>query len=136
MPMDHHIAQTAPEYSTSIENIQRQREDWMKEVVKDAAQGKTGEALEKLDQKEKINIYQNSSEARAALVDEYIKENREDFSKGIVLTNIRQDADKINVEIRQKLKEQGLVDKRGIEFNNLKDGHGYSQRRQDHVYQQ
>jgi conjugative relaxase-like TrwC/TraI family protein len=118
--IDRHIAQTAPEYSTSIENIQRQREGWMKETVKLAAQGKTGEALEKLDEKGKINFYQNSSEARAAVVDEYIKANKEDFSKGIVLTSLRQDADKINVAVREKLLEQGLINKRGIEFNNLK----------------
>jgi len=109
--IDQKVAQIAPQYSTAVEDIKRQREDWMKEVVKDAAQGKTGEALEKLDQKGKINIYQNSTEARTALVDEFIKANREDFSKGIVLTNIRQDADKINLEIREKLKDEGLVDR-------------------------
>src|SRR5208337_1344068 len=76
--IDRHIAKIAPQYSTAVEDIKRQREDWMKEVVKDAAQGKTGEALEKLDQKGKINIYQNSTEARTALVDEYINENKND----------------------------------------------------------
>ncbi len=109
--IDQKVAQIAPQYSTAVEDIKRQREDWMKEVVKDAAQGKTGEALEKLDEKGKIYIYQNSNEARAALVDEFIKANREDFSKGIVLTHIRQDADKINLEIREKLKDEGLVDR-------------------------
>jgi len=118
--VDRHIAQTAPEYSTSIENIQRQRENWMKEAVKLAAQGKTGEALEKLDEKGKINIYQGQTQAREALIGEYIEKNKQDFSKGLILTNIRQDADKINIELRQKLLEQGLVDKNGIEFNNLK----------------
>ncbi len=118
--VDRHIAQTAPEYSTSVENIQRQRENWMKETVKLAAQGKTGEALDKLDKHEKINIYQGQTQAREALVNEYIEKNKQDFIKGMIVTNIRQDADKINVEVREKLLEQGLVDKRGIEFNNLK----------------
>ena len=109
--IDQRVAEIAPQYSTAVEDIKRQREDWMKEVVKDAAQGNTGEALEKLDQKGKIHIYQNSTEARAALIDEFIKANREDFSKGIVLTHIRQDAEKINLEIREKLKDEGLVDR-------------------------
>jgi len=109
--IDHRVAQVAPQYSTAVEDIKRQREDWMKEVVKDAAQGKTGEALEKLDQKGKIDFHNNAAEARAAAVDEYIKSNKEDFSKGIVLTNIKQDADKINLEIREKLREEGLVDR-------------------------
>ena len=108
--IDQKIAKIAPQYSTAVEDIKRQREDWMKEAVKMAAQGKTGEALEVLDQKNKINLYQNATEARTAIVDEYIKENKNDFSKGIILTNIRQDADKINLEIREKLKDHGLVD--------------------------
>jgi len=66
--------------------------------------------LEVLDHNNKINIYQNATEARAALVEEYIKENKNDFSKGIILTNIKHDADKINLEIREKLKEMGVVD--------------------------
>ena len=118
--VDRHIAQTTPEYSTSIESIQRQRENWMKETVKLAAQGKTGEALEELDKHQKINIYQGQTQAREALIDEYIDKNKEDFSKSVILTNIRQDADKINGELREKLLEQGLVNKRGVEFNNLK----------------
>ena len=108
--IDQKVAQIAPEYSTAIETIWRQRQEWMREVVTMAAQGKTGEALEALDQKNKINFYQSPNEARATIVDEYIKENKNDFSKGIILTNIRQDADKINGEIREKLKEQGVVD--------------------------
>jgi len=108
--IDRHVAKITPQYSTAVEDIKRQREDWMKDVVKLAAQGKTGEALEALDQKNKINIYQNSSEARKAIVDEYIKENKNDFSKGIILTNIKHDADKINMEIREKLKSLGIVD--------------------------
>jgi len=108
--IDRHVAKIAPQYSTAVEDIKRQREEWMRGVVKSAAQGRTGEALEALDQKNKINIYQNATEARAVLVNEYIKENRDDFSKGIILTNIKHDADKINLEIREKLKEMGVVD--------------------------
>ncbi len=108
--IDQKVAQIAPQYSTAVEDIKRQREDWMKETVKLAAQGKTGEALENLDEKGKINIYQNPIEARTSMIDEYIKENKADFTKGLILTNLRQDADKINLEIRDKLKEQGIVD--------------------------
>ncbi len=108
--IDQRIAQMAPQYSTAVEDIKRQREEWMKETVKLAAQGKTGEALEKLEEKRKINFYNNAIGAREALVDEFIQMNKGDFSKGIVLTNIRQDADKINLEIREKLKEMSVVD--------------------------
>jgi ATP-dependent exoDNAse (exonuclease V) alpha subunit len=83
-----------------------------------AAQGRTGEALEALEQNKKINFYENSSQARTALVDEYIEKNRNDFRQGIVLTNINQDAQKINAEIRTKLQEQKIVEERGVEFDN------------------
>ena len=116
--IDRQVVQIAPDFSTSVNDIKRQREGWMKEVVMMAAQGRTGEALEALDQNKKINFYQNSSEARTALVDEFIKENKKDFSKGIVLTNMKQDAQKINEEIRIKLQEQKIVEGRGVEFDN------------------
>jgi len=116
--IDQKVAQIAPEYSTAVNDIKRQREGWMKEVVMMAAQGRTGEALEALDQNKKINFYQSSSEARTALVDEFIEKNKNDFSKGIVLTNMKQDAEKINEEIRTKLQEQKIIEERGIEINN------------------
>ncbi len=108
--IDQKVAKIAPEYSTVVENIWRQREEWMQKTVTLAAQGKTGEALEALDHNKKIDFYRNSSEARTALVGEFIEQNKNDFSKGIILTNIKHDADKINMEIREKLKEMGVVD--------------------------
>ena len=108
--IDTHVAKVAPQYSTAVEDIKRQREEWMKEVVKAAAQGKTGEALETLEKKGKIDFYSKAAEARQAVADEFIEKNRKDFSKGIVLTNFRQDADKINLQIRDNLKDQGIVD--------------------------
>ena len=116
--IDQKVAQIAPEYSTVVKDIWRQREEWMREVVTMAAQGKTGEALEALEQKNKINFYQDSSQARTALVDEFIEKNRKDFSEGIILTNMTQDAQKINEEIRTKLQEQKIVEERGVEFDN------------------
>lgn len=108
--IDQKVAKIAPEYSTVVENIWRQREEWMQRVVTMAAQGRTGEALEALDQNKKIDFYHNSSEARTALVNEFIEQNKNDFSKGMILTNIKHDADKINMEIRDKLKDIGIVD--------------------------
>ena len=44
-----------------------------------AAQGHTGEAFEALQQNKKINFYQNSSEARTALVEEFIQKKQGRF---------------------------------------------------------
>jgi ATP-dependent exoDNAse (exonuclease V) alpha subunit len=118
--VDQKIAQLAPQFSTVVEDIKRQREGWMKEVVKEAAQGHTIKALETLDEHKKINVYENASQARTALVEEFIEKNRHDLSRGMILTNRAFDAQIINEEIREKLQEQGLVDKDGISFDNEK----------------
>ena len=116
--IDQRVAEIAPQYSTVVKDIRRQREDWMKDVVQSAAQGFTQEALEALDQNKKINIYQNPSEARTALVYEFIDQNKHDFSKGIVITNTNQDAQKINEEIRGKLQEQKIIEQEGVKLDN------------------
>jgi conjugative relaxase-like TrwC/TraI family protein len=118
--VDQKIAQVAPEFGTVVQDIKRQNEDWMKEVVKMSAQGQISDALDVMDKHGKLNIYQSPMEARHAVVNEYIEKNRNDFSKGIVLTNQRYDAQKINEEIRGKLQEKGLVKKDGLEFENDK----------------
>jgi ATP-dependent exoDNAse (exonuclease V) alpha subunit len=116
--IDQKVIQIAPGNSAVMKDIWRQREEWMKDTVMLAAQGRTGKALDALAQKEKINFYENSSQARTALVDEFITKHRNDFSTGMVLTNISHDAQKINTEIRTKLQEQKIVDEKGIEFDN------------------
>ncbi len=116
--IDQKVIEIAPENSIVMKEIWRQREVWMKETVMLAALGRTGEALEALVQKEKINFYENSSQARTALVDEFIEKHRNDFSSGMVLTNTSLDAQKINTEIRTKLQDQKIVEQKGVEFDN------------------
>jgi conjugative relaxase-like TrwC/TraI family protein len=116
--IDQKVIEIAPENSMVMKEIWRQREVWMKETVMLAALGRTGEALEALVQKEKINFYENSSQARTALVDEFIEKHRNDFSSGMVLTNTSLDAQKINTEIRTKLQDQKIVEQKGVEFDN------------------
>ena len=84
----------------------------MSKAVTMAAQGHTDKALEALDQNKKINFYQESAEARTALVEEFIQKNRNDFRDGMVLTNTSLDAEKINAEIRTKLQEQKIVEEK------------------------
>jgi len=118
--VDQKIAQIAPEYSTVVEDIKRQRDGWMKEVVKEAAQGHIAKALDALAEHKKINIYENASQARSALVDDFIEQNKQDFSRGMIVTNRTYDAQIINEEIRERLQEKGLIEKEGLEFANDK----------------
>ena len=115
---DKETQKVAPEYSSAVVDIRRQREPWMKEIVTEAAQGHVEKSLEALDKRGKINVYSNAAEARSSLVDKFIKENKNDVSEGIVMTNRKYDVQKINEEIREKLQEQGYVKKEGIKFDN------------------
>ena len=81
--------------------------------------GANQEALEVLYRHKRINFYENPSQARSVLVDEFIEINRNDFSKGVIITNSKYDVLSINKEIREKLLQIGLIDKEGFE---LKDG--------------
>lgn len=116
--IDREVAKIAPQYSTVVEDIKRQKEPWMKDVVKTAAQGRTGEVLESLDRKGKIEVYQNAQQARSALIEEFIAKNSQDFTKGLIITHRTHDAQKINEEIREKLQTQGVIEKKGVEFAN------------------
>lgn len=116
--IDREVAKIAPQYSTVVEDIKRQKEPWMKDVVKMAAQGRIGEALELLDKKGKIDIYQNSQQSRSALIEEFIAKNSQDFTKGMIITHRISDAQKINEEIREKLQTQEVIEKKGVEVAN------------------
>ena len=116
--VDQKLAQIKPEASSRMEDIKRQHEAWMRQTVKEAAQGHTKEALKELDKHGKIEIYNSPQEARSKLVNDYIKENTENQKDGIILTNHKADAAKINQEVREKLQEQGKIKENRLEVDN------------------
>ena len=116
--VDQKLAQVNPEASSRMEDIKRQHEEWMRETVKQAAQGNTKEALKELDKHGKIEIYNSPQEARTKLVNDYIKENANHQKDGIILTNHKADAAKINQEVREKLQENGKIKEDKLEVDN------------------
>ena len=116
--VDNRLVQISPEASSRMEDIKRQNEEWMRDTVKQAAQGHTKEALRELDKHGKIEIYNSPQEARSKLVNDYIKENIDHQKDGIILTNHKADAAKINQEIREKLQEQGKIKEDAKEIDN------------------
>ena len=116
--VDQKLAQISPEASSRMEDIKRQHEEWMRDTVKQAAQGNTKEALKELDKRGKIKIYNSPQEARSRLVNDYIKENAENQKDGIILTNHKADATKVNQEVREKLQEQDKVKEDRLEVDN------------------
>ena len=56
----------APQASSQIQTIRRQKEEWMRQTVFQAAKGHTKEALQTLDEHGKVNVY--TSPAAASVV--------------------------------------------------------------------
>jgi ATP-dependent exoDNAse (exonuclease V) alpha subunit len=90
----------------------------MRDTVKQAAQGNTKEALKELNEHGKIKIYNSPQEARSKLVNDYINENADNQKGGIILTNHKADAAKINQEVHEKLQEQGKIKEDKLEVDN------------------
>jgi Ti-type conjugative transfer relaxase TraA len=116
--VDERLSRINPEFSSRMEDIKRQNQDWMREVVREAAQGNTREALFALDQRGRIKIYDYPSGARKQLIDDYLKENISRQKDALILTNHKSDAAKINQEIRQILQQEGLVGENKAEVDN------------------
>ncbi len=107
------------QYSSQILTIRRQKEAWMKDTVRAAAEGRIGDAIDYLHQHKKIHIDTNAISARAELVKDFLKEGTLD--NAVVLTMRRSDAHKINKTIREALQSSGQIRQDAIEFHNGKE---------------
>ena len=118
--LDRRLAQLNTEASSCMEDIKRQREEWMREIVKQAAQGHIEEALKELDKRGQVEIYSSATQAREKLVSDYLEKNAsaQAQKESIILTNHKSDAHTINQAVREKLQEQGRVGENRLEVDN------------------
>jgi Ti-type conjugative transfer relaxase TraA len=116
--VDKELFKVAPEASSQIQTIRRQKEGWTRQVVHQAAQGKTAEALRELDERGKISLYPSAAAARHELVKEYLAQNKDGFERSLILTHRVVDANKINETVRQELREREQVAEDRLEVHN------------------
>ncbi len=116
--IDKRLARENPECSSTLVNIMRQKKEWMKEAVKLASVGAVKQSLEAYSKEKKIDFYKTPQQARAQLINDYIKENinqgQEEVKAAAIITNRISDVNMINKEIREQLKEKGVVKEKGI----------------------
>ena len=102
--------------SVELTEIRRQEIDWQKDVSKCLSEGKTGEALELLDQNGRLHWHQDRKSAIQGVVDTWAKNNRENPEKSqLVITHTNSMVYEFNQKIRSHLKETGKFDEKEYE---------------------
>ncbi len=117
--VDRVLIRENPEYSSQILTIRRQKEAWMRDTVRAAAEGRIGDAIDYLHQHKKVHIDTNAISARTELVKDFLKGGTSD--NAVVLTMRRSDAHKINETIREALQASGQIGQDAIKFHNGKE---------------
>lgn len=107
-------------------DIQRQREDWGREMVLAAAAGKGHEAGMTLYGNGCISITEKTAQRVEAIARDYLADRSAPTHKFIV-ASLNEDADRINEEVqRQQLKRGDISDKLGVA--EVEDADGYTRR--------
>jgi Ti-type conjugative transfer relaxase TraA len=91
-----------------LENVRRQKQDWMRKASVDFARGKTTDAINAYRAQGKVLGSQTKAEAIKALIDDW---NR-DFDpakSSIILAHLRRDVRMLNEQARAALVERGVI---------------------------
>jgi len=116
--VDVELINVAPGASSQIQTIRRQKEEWMRNAVHDAAIGRTAEALKELDVRGKITMYASASVAKAELIKEYLGHHDSGFERSLILTHRKGDSNKINDMVREELQARNLVSEDKLQVHN------------------
>lgn len=112
--------------TVEMTDIQRQRDDWGREMVLAAAAGKGHEAGMTLYEKGCISITEKTAQRVEAIARDYLADRSAPTHKFIV-ASLNEDADRINEEVqRQQLKRGDISDKLGVA--EVEDEDGYTRR--------
>lgn len=116
--IDKEIVKIAPQYSSQIETIRRQKHQWMKDIVCYAAKGEINKSIDILVEKKRIKVFRSAKLAKEKLVGVFMKDCINKQEQGQILTHRKIDTYQINDQIREKLKELGSVEREGILTHN------------------
>jgi Ti-type conjugative transfer relaxase TraA len=94
----------------SVEDIRRQRSDWQRQASRAFATARTGEGLSAYQEHGHIHLKADQEAARAGLVRDYVEDmqSRPEGSRA-AMAHRRVDVHALNVDIRNALKESGLL---------------------------
>ena len=103
-------------------DIQRQREDWAKEMVQDAAAGRSHDSFLKLADRGCISTFETTKERIEAIAKDFVAD-QSDPTKKFIVASLNDDADRINEEVqRQQLKRGDISIDLGVAEVEDRDG--------------
>lgn len=105
--------------AADLAGIRRQREQWMRQVVRDLANGKTAQALVALDKEGRLHIADDAVGAKADLLSQWAESSRP-VQERLMLAGTNQDVTDLNALARHFLKAEGRLEG-GITLSN-RDG--------------
>lgn len=95
-------------------DIQRQREDWARDMVLDAAAGRSHDTVLKLNEHDCISTFETTKERIEAIARDYLADRSAPTHKFIV-ASLNEDANRINEEVqRQQLKRGEISTAMGV----------------------
>ncbi|MGJ7553393.1 AAA family ATPase [Variovorax sp. RB3P1] len=103
-----------------VTEINRQREDWQREMVHDFAGGRAHVAIDKLYKNGKVVIKKTDKGRLTQLVHDYVSDTNKAQDK-IILAMTNQDTEKLNSAVREELKAKGHLSKEEVTVKG-KDG--------------
>ncbi len=91
-----------------IGEVRRQREDWQRDVTRDLADGKTGNALEAYRSRGMVHGAQTREQARGHLIDRWDRERRSEPERSrIILTHTNDEVRALNEAARERMRAAG-----------------------------
>lgn len=94
--------------STKMSDIQRQREDWAREMVSDAAAGRSFDSLLKLHEHGCISVHETTDERVKAIARDYLAD-RSDHSRKFIVASTNADTNTINREVQRRQLASGVL---------------------------
>ncbi len=97
-----------------LTTIRRQKDSWQRDATSKFAQGKTGAALEAYNKNKCIEILDNPNKAMEKLIDDWqisINKKESPLDQALILAFRNVDVDALNLLARDKLVNQGSIDK-------------------------
>lgn len=110
--------------AVDLKGIHRQKEEWMKDAVRAAAEGDAATSLSLLSRYGCLKMVEGGlEESRSALVDAWARERGTQMSEKLILTATNDDAKELNRLAQDKLREQGKLGRMGAQLESGETAH-------------
>lgn len=102
------LQETGDLKTVRMSEVQRQKDEQYKDIVKDVSEKKIDKAFDKLEKQDRIKEINNRSDRLAAIKKDYTSR---DHRRTVIVTARNADRTELNQSIHNKLKAQGKLDK-------------------------